>query len=169
MTELITDKVHQINLKVKTMKRSIMILAVSSMIFSSAISCKDAEENNGEVMEMNEENAMGDMGNMEGMDHNMNSMDTTMVSSKELENTDLVDSGTYMGTAVVVDSEQKEVYVQLNDTTIIELYFSNDTRIMQNGQTVAFDALKKGQKVEVEVERSGESLKPKRVSIVGES
>ncbi len=149
------------------MKRSIMILAVSSMLFSSFISCKDAEEKDGEVMEMNDENAMGDMDNMQGMDNDMNSMETT--SSKELENTDLVDSGTYTGTAVIVDSEQKEVYVQLNDTTTIELYFSNDTQIMQNGQTVAFDALKKGQKVEVEVERSGESLKPMRVSIVGES
>ncbi len=154
------------------MKRSIMILAVSSMIFSSVISCKDAEENNDEVLEMTDENAMGDMENMEnmeGMDHDMNSLDTTMTGNKELENTDLVESGTYTGTATIVDSEQKEVYVQLNDTTIIELYFSNDTQIMRDGQPVAFDALKQGQKVEVEVERSGESLKPMRVSIVGES
>lgn len=147
------------------MKRSIMILAVSSMIFSSVISCKDAEENNKEVIEMTEM----EESSMDNMNDNMNSLDTTMAGDKELENTDLVESGTYTGTATIVDSEQKEVYVQLNDTTIIELYFSNDTQIMRDGQPVAFDALKQGQKVEVEVERSGESLKPMRVSIVGES
>lgn len=147
------------------MKRSIMILAVSSMIFSSVTSCKDAEEKDDDVMEMNEMEETS----MEEMDHSMTSMDTTMAGDKELEDTDLVDSGTYTGVALVVDSEQKEVYVQLNDTTTIELYFSNETQIMQNGQTVAFDALKKGQKIEVEVERSGESLKPKKVSIMGDS
>ena len=135
------------------------------MIFSSVISCKDAEENNEEVIEMTEM----EESSMDNMNDNMNSLDTTMAGDKELENTDLVESGTYTGTATIVDSEQKEVYVQLNDTTIIELYFSNDTQIMRDGQPVAFDALKQGQKVEVEVERSGESLKPMRVSIVGES
>lgn len=141
-----------------------MILAVSSMIFSTVISCKDAEEKNEEVMEMTEmeESSMD-------MNDNMNSLDTTMAGEKELENTDLVDSGAYTGTATIVDSQQEEVYVQLNDTTIIELYFSNDTQILRNGQTVDFNALKQGQKLEVQVERSGESLKPMRVSIIGES
>ena len=142
-----------------------MILAVSSMVFASAVSCKDTEENNEEVIEMTEVEGT----TVNDMNDNMEPLDTTMSSSKELEDTDLVDSGTYTGTAIVVDKEQQEVYVQLNDTTTIELYFSNETQIMQNGQTVAFDALKQGQKVEVEVERSGESLKPKRVSIVGAS
>ena len=149
------------------MKRSIMILAVSSMIFSSVVSCKDAEEKDDDVMEMTEENGMGDMEEMNNQD--MHSMDTTMTSNTELENTSLVPSGTYTGTAVIVDSDQKEVYLKLNDTTTIELYFSNDTKIMQDGKNVTFDALKKGQKVEVEVERSGESLKPMKVSIVGQS
>lgn len=148
------------------MKRSIMILAISSMILSSAVSCRNAEEKNDEVMEMNEDNAMGEM---DQMNRDQQSMDHDMMSDKELEDTDLVESGTYTGTAIVVDSEQKEVYVRLNDTTTIELYFSNETRIMQNGQTVAFDALKKGQKVEVEVEKSGESLKPKTVRIMQDS
>ena len=145
------------------MKRSIMILAVSSMIFSTAISCKNAEENNSETIEMTGEATMNEM------DDSMSEVDTTMSSDKELEDTDLVESGTYTGTALVVDAEQNEVYVQLNDTTTIELYFSNETQIMRNGQTVAFDALQKGQKIEVEVERSGESLKPLKVSIMGNS
>lgn len=145
------------------MKRSIMILAVSSMIFSTAISCKNAEENNSETIEMTGEATMNEM------DDSMSEMDTTMSNDKELEDTDLVESGTYTGTALVVDAEQNEVYVQLNDTTTIELYFSNETQIMRDGQTVAFDALQKGQKIEVEVERSGESLKPLKVSIMGNS
>ncbi len=145
------------------MKRSIMILAVSSMIFSTAISCKNAEENNSETIEMTGEATMNEM------DDSMSEVDTTMSSDKELEDTDLVESGTYTGTALVVDAEQNEVYVQLNDTTTIELYFSNETQIMRDGQTVAFDALQKGQKIEVEVERSGESLKPLKVSIMGNS
>lgn len=145
------------------MKRSIMILAVSSMIFSTAISCKNAEENNSETIEMTGEATMNEM------DDSMSEVDTTMSSEKELEDTDLVESGTYTGTALVVDAEQNEVYVQLNDTTTIELYFSNETQIMRDGQTVAFDALQKGQKIEVEVERSGESLKPLKVSIMGNS
>ncbi|MDX1752410.1 MAG: hypothetical protein R3259_04440 [Salinimicrobium sediminis] len=145
------------------MKRSIMILAVSSMIFSTAVSCKNAEENNSETIEMTGEATMDEM------DGSMNEVDTTMSSDKELEDTDLVESGTYTGTALVVDAEQNEVYVQLNDTTTIELYFSNETQIMRDGQTVAFDALQKGQKIEVEVERSGESLKPLKVSIMGNS
>ncbi len=145
------------------MKKSIMILAVSSMIFSTAVSCKNAEENNSEAIEMTGESTMDEM------DNTMNEMDTTMSSDKELEDTDLVESGTYTGTALVVDAEQKEVYVQLNDTTTIELYFSNETQVVRDGQTVAFDALQKGQKIEVEVERSGESLKPLKVSIMGNS
>ena len=142
----------------KIMKRSMMILAVSSLLFSSVISCKDAEENNDEVMTEVEETTAEDMDS-----------ESTLDSSEELENTSLVPTGTYTGTAVVVDSQQNEVYVKLNDTTTIELYFSNDTQIMKDGQKVNFDALKQGQQVEVEVERSGESLKPIKVSIVGES
>lgn len=125
------------------------------MILTSAISCKDAEENTEveETFETTEEMAT-------------ETGENTLDSSKELENTDLVESGTYTGTAKVVDQQQNEVYLQVNDTTTIELYFSNDTKIMQNGQAVAFDALQQGQRLEVEVERSGESLKPLRVSIL---
>lgn len=137
-----------------------MYLAVSSMIFASVVSCKDTEENKDEVLEMEtEETAMDNM-------NNMKSMDTSMTDKKELENTQMVPTGTYTGEAIIVDAQQNEVYVRLNDTTTIELYFSNDTQIMQNGQKVAFDALQQGQKVEVDVEKSGESLKPLAVRIV---
>lgn len=125
------------------------------MLFTSAISCKDAEENT-EMEEAVETTGDAATGTVENVTD----------SSQELENTDLVESGTYTGTAKVVDQQQNEVYLQVNDTTTIELYFSNDTQIMRNGQTVAFDALQQGQRLEVEVERSGQSLKPQRVTIL---
>lgn len=134
------------------MKRSVLIFAASSMLITSVLSCKDAEENDA-----------------------LNTLDETQVeqaatdqpdSSKELENTDLVESGTYTGTAKIVDDQQQEVYLQINDTTTIELYFSNDTYIEQGGQQASFDVLEQGQRLEVEVERSGQSLKPLRVSVV---
>ena len=125
------------------------------MLFTSALSCKDAEENTEieDAVETTSDAATG-------------TVDNVTDSSKELENTDLVESGTYTGTAKVVDQQQNEVYLQVNDSTTIELYFSNDTQIMRNGQTVAFDALQQGQRLEVEVERSGQSLKPQRVTIL---
>lgn len=137
------------------MKKFFLMFGASAMILTSAISCKDAEENTEveETFETTEEMAT-------------ETGENTLDSSRELENTDLVESGTYTGTAKVVDQQQNEVYLQVNDTTTIELYFSNDTKIMQNGQAVAFDALQQGQRLEVEVERSGESLKPLRVSIL---
>ena len=133
------------------MKKIFLSFAAILMIFSFT-SCKDEgkqEENDVQVTDQVEQSAQ-----------------TTSQESKELENTQLVPSGTYTGEAMVVDSQQKELYVKLNDTTTIELYFSNDTQIMRNNQQVQFDALQKGQTLEVEVERSGESLKPKTVRIV---
>ena len=125
------------------------------MIFTSAVSCRDAEENTDveETFETTEEVTTETGRNITD-------------SSRELENTSLVESGTYTGTAKVVDQQQNEVYLQVNDTTTIELYFSNDTQIMQNGQAVAFNALQQGQRLEVEVKRTGGSLKPLRVSIM---
>ena len=77
-----------------------------------------------------------------------------------------MESGTYTGTAEIVDQEQKEVYVRLNDTTIVELYFSNDTQLVENGNNVSFDALSEGQRVEIEVEKDGDHMKPQRVTIL---
>lgn len=134
------------------MKKYLLVFAASSMIFASVTSCKDAEEK--EEMEV------------QPIEQVEQAEQSTTQTSKELENTQMVPSGTYTGQAVVVDSQQNEVYVRLNDTTTIELYFSNDTQIMRNGQPVKFDALQQGQTLEVEVEKSGESLKPKSVKIL---
>lgn len=135
------------------MKKHFLAFAAISIIFTSVTSCRDAnqEENEVQTMDQIEQSQQG----------------TINEGTKELEDTQLVPSGTYTGTAIIVDSEEKEIYVRLNDTTTIELYFSEDTQVMQNNQPVDFDALQEGQTVEVEVERSGESLDPKMVRIVG--
>lgn len=127
------------------------------MIFTSVISCKDAGDR--EIEEV-------PAGEIEQTSENISSQELSGQETKELENTQMVPTGTYTGEAIIVDSEQKEIYVRLNDTTTIELYFSNDTQVMRNGQQVGFDGLQQGQTVEVEVERSGESLKPKAVRIL---
>ena len=87
-------------------------------------------------------------------------------SSTELENTDLVESGTYAGTAQKVDDEEKEIYLETEDGKVLELYFTDQTVLTQNGQNVAFDALEQGQQVEVTVEKKGKRLEPVRVVIV---
>ncbi len=87
-------------------------------------------------------------------------------SSKEIRNTSLVDSGTYQVTAKKVDPEEKEIYVTTADGKTLELYFGKATKLTQGGKDVAFDALKNGQKLEVQVEKSGNKLKPLAVSIL---
>ncbi|MFZ9932266.1 MAG: PepSY domain-containing protein [Chthoniobacterales bacterium] len=87
-------------------------------------------------------------------------------SSKEIRNTSVVESGTYQVTAKKVDPEEKEIYVTMEDGKILELYFSASTKLTKGGQEVAFDALTKGQKLEVQVEKSGTKLKPLAVKII---
>lgn len=87
-------------------------------------------------------------------------------SSTEIENTDVVPSGTYTGTANKVDPDEKEVYVKTNDGKMLELYFTDQTKLMQNGQTASFDALKEGQNLEVTVEKKGNRLEPMEVNII---
>ena len=87
-------------------------------------------------------------------------------SSKEIRNTSVVESGTYQVTAKRVDPEEKEIYVTMDDGRILELYFSDATKLTQGGKEVAFDALKNGQKLEVQVENDGAKLKPLAVVIL---
>ena len=87
-------------------------------------------------------------------------------SSKEIRNVSVVESGTYQVTAKRVDPEEKEIYVTMEDGRILELYFSDATKLTQGGKEVAFDALKNGQKLEVQVENDGAKLKPLAVVIL---
>ena len=87
-------------------------------------------------------------------------------SSEEIRNTSVVESGTYQVTAKRVDAEEKEIYVTTADGKTLELYFSDATKLTQGGKDVAFDALKNGQKLEVQVEKDGNKLKPLAVTIL---
>lgn len=87
-------------------------------------------------------------------------------SSSEVKNTDVVPSGTYTGTAYKVDPDEKEIYVKTNEGKTLELYFTDNTAVTQNGQTVSFDALKKDQNLEVTVEKKGNRLEPMTVKIM---
>ncbi len=49
---------------------------------------------------------------------------------------------------------------------MLELYFTDQTKLTQNGQTATFDALKKGQNLEVTVEKKGNRLEPMAVNIL---
>jgi hypothetical protein len=87
-------------------------------------------------------------------------------SSKEIRNTSVVDSGTYKVTAKKVDPEEKEIYVTTAEGKTLELYFSDSTKLTQGGKVVTFDALKNGQQLEIQVEKSGNKLKPLAVTIL---
>ncbi|WPP50739.1 hypothetical protein [Catalinimonas niigatensis] len=87
-------------------------------------------------------------------------------SSTEMENTDIVESGTYTGTADRVDAEEQEIYVETEEGQMLELYFTEQTSLTQNGQSVSFDALQQGQQLEVEVEKKGQRLEPVAVRII---
>jgi Cu/Ag efflux protein CusF len=84
----------------------------------------------------------------------------------EMSEVDVVESGTYTGTADKVDTEEMEIYVKLDDGKMIELYLKESTPMMKGTEKVTFDALKEGQKLEVEVEKSGEHLNPVSVKIM---
>lgn len=81
------------------------------------------------------------------------------------ESTDVVDSGSYKGKVAEVKPDEKEIYVKHNDQKL-ELYFSDSTKLMKNGEQVDFKMLKKDQEVEVKVEKMGKKLNPLKVNIL---
>ena len=82
------------------------------------------------------------------------------------EKTDVVDSGVYQGTVEEVEADKTEIYVKTPDGKLLELYFTETTSLTKNGETVAFDQLAEGQKVEVEVKKDGKRLDPVSVKIL---
>lgn len=80
--------------------------------------------------------------------------------------TDVVDPGTYTGTVDKVEAEETEIYVKTADDKTLELYFTDETKLMQDGKPVEFSALEKGQNVEVKVEKEGKRLDPVKVKIL---
>ena len=80
--------------------------------------------------------------------------------------TDVVESGTYQGKIKEVEAEKTEIYVETTDNKTLELYFTDQTTLMQNGEAVDFSMLQEGQNVEVEVEKVGKRLDPISVKIL---
>ena len=80
--------------------------------------------------------------------------------------TDVVESGTYQGTIDEVEPEKTEIYVKTADNKTLELYFTDQTTLTQNGEPVSFEVLKEGMKVEVEVEKVGKRLDPIAVRVL---
>lgn len=82
------------------------------------------------------------------------------------EKTDVVESGTYSGTIEEVEADKSEIYVKTGDGKVLELYFTDSTSLTKDAQTVAFDQLAEGKKVEVDVVKVGKKLDPKAVRIL---
>jgi cold shock protein len=82
------------------------------------------------------------------------------------EKTDVVESGTYQGVIEEVEPEKTEIYVKTADDKVLELYFTDSTSLTKGGETVQFDQLQKGGKVEVQVEKVGQRLDPVAVKIL---
>lgn len=82
------------------------------------------------------------------------------------ESTSVVESGTYQGTVKKVNVEKTEIYVTTSDDKTLELYFTEETSLTRNGETIGFSELLEGQKVQVEVEKIGKRLNPLSVRIL---
>lgn len=82
------------------------------------------------------------------------------------DSTDVVESGTYQGTIKEVEPEKSEIYVELTDGKVLELYFIEETELTKNGEATDFSTLKEGQKVEIEVKKVGKRLDPLKVKIL---
>ena len=80
--------------------------------------------------------------------------------------TDVVDSGTYQGTVKKVEAEKTEIYVETDAGETLELYFTEETELTRLSEEVDFSELKKGQKVEVKVEKVGKRLDSITVKIL---
>ncbi len=81
-------------------------------------------------------------------------------------NTDAVESGTYTGDIEKVVPEETEIYVKTEDGRTLELYFTEETTLTRNGETVEFSELSKGTTIEVEVQKVGKRLDPLSVKII---
>ena len=81
-------------------------------------------------------------------------------------NTDVVESGIYQGEVKKVVPEETEIYVETKDGRTLELYFTEETTLTRNGETVEFSELSKGTTIEVEVQKVGKRLDPLSVKII---
>jgi hypothetical protein len=82
------------------------------------------------------------------------------------DSTDVVESGTYEGTIKKVEAQKNEIYVQTEDDKTLELYFTDKTQLTKSGENIEFSMLKKGLKVQVEVEKVGKRLDPISIKVL---
>lgn len=82
------------------------------------------------------------------------------------EETTVVESGTYLGTISEINADETEIYVALDSGELIELYFSDETTLTQNGEEVPFSTIETDDRVEVTVEKTGQRLDPVTVVIL---
>ncbi|HMB21128.1 MAG TPA: hypothetical protein VKQ10_08675 [Spirochaetota bacterium] len=80
--------------------------------------------------------------------------------------TDVVESGEYTGTIKKVEADKREIYVNLEEGKLIELYFTDETELTKNDTPAEFSELAAGQKVNVTVKRTGNRLDPTAVNIL---
>ncbi|MFP4520655.1 MAG: hypothetical protein ACLFQK_00775 [Fibrobacterota bacterium] len=78
----------------------------------------------------------------------------------------MVESGTYEGSVLKVNPDEKEIYVSLDKKRVLELYFSEKTTVSRGEEKTSFDTLEKGHSVRVEVEKTDEGMVPLRVIIL---
>ncbi|QCK14225.1 hypothetical protein [Mangrovivirga cuniculi] len=78
---------------------------------------------------------------------------------------DVVETGTYSGTIEKVNADEVEIYVKTDDDKTLELYFTDDTQLMKDGESVDFSMLSAGTSVTVDVEKQGQKVVPISVTI----
>lgn len=82
------------------------------------------------------------------------------------DETTVVDSGTYIGTISEINAEETEIYVSLESGERIELYFTDETTLTENGEAVPFSTIEVNDRVEVTVEKTGQRLDPVNVVLL---
>lgn len=87
-------------------------------------------------------------------------------SNTEMGGSDIVVADTLSGIANRIDPESQAISIETDDGQTLDLNFTEQTIVTQNGQVVSFDALEEGQQLRVEVEKTGESMEPVAVSIL---
>ncbi|HMB41224.1 MAG TPA: hypothetical protein VKM37_04545 [Balneolaceae bacterium] len=80
------------------------------------------------------------------------------------EETFVVESGTYTGTIAEINADETEIYVDLESGERVELYFTDETTLTQDGEDVPFSTIEVDDRVEVTIEKTGQRLDP--VSVV---
>lgn len=82
------------------------------------------------------------------------------------EETTVVESGTYSGTISEINADETEIYVALDSGELIELYFTDETTLTQNGEEVPFSTIEVNDRVEVTIEKTGQRLDPVTVVLM---